>query len=337
MTQRLLWPLTDLGETLDLYQRGDGLDPPDPRPARRRAADHRRAPARLPTPVARRRSSFDDVPLRLRRRPRRAARPRPRRARRRDARGRRPTGAGKCTLRAAAAALLRRRPAGGHRSTASTSASSTCASLRGAIGYVSPGRVPLPRHRRARTSPTASRTPPSGDRGGGAAAEAHDFIAALPDGYDTVSASAAEAVRRPAAAAVDRPGDPARPGRPACSTRPPRPSTTRPRRPSSGRWPTVGADRTVVVVAHRLSTVRHADRIRVLEAGGVAEAGTHDELVGERRSLRRPVARPDRRRRPPGPHPAPVDHLGAMRPGAYTKGRSPQGQGPSATTGSSSP
>ncbi len=37
--------------------------------------------------------------------------------------------------------------------------------------------------------------------------------------------------------------------------------------------------RTALVVAHRLSTVRHADRIWVLDAGGVAEAGTHDELV----------------------------------------------------------
>lgn len=40
---------------------------------------------------------------------------------------------------------------------------------------------------------------------------------------------------------------------------------------------TVG--RTTVVVAHRLSTVRHADRIWVLDAGTVAESGTHDELV----------------------------------------------------------
>ena len=37
--------------------------------------------------------------------------------------------------------------------------------------------------------------------------------------------------------------------------------------------------RTALVIAHRLSTVRDADRIWVLEGGGVAEAGTHDELV----------------------------------------------------------
>jgi ATP-binding cassette subfamily B protein len=42
---------------------------------------------------------------------------------------------------------------------------------------------------------------------------------------------------------------------------------------------TVARDRTTLVIAHRLSTVRAADRIHVLENGTVTEAGTHDELV----------------------------------------------------------
>jgi ATP-binding cassette subfamily B protein len=37
--------------------------------------------------------------------------------------------------------------------------------------------------------------------------------------------------------------------------------------------------RTSLVIAHRLSTVRRADRIVVLEDGRVAESGTHDDLV----------------------------------------------------------
>ena len=38
-------------------------------------------------------------------------------------------------------------------------------------------------------------------------------------------------------------------------------------------------DRTVIVIAHRLSTIRRADKIVVLEHGGIFEIGTHEELV----------------------------------------------------------
>ena len=39
--------------------------------------------------------------------------------------------------------------------------------------------------------------------------------------------------------------------------------------------------RTGLVIAHRLATVRHADRIMVLQAGKLIESGTHEELVAE--------------------------------------------------------
>ena len=44
----------------------------------------------------------------------------------------------------------------------------------------------------------------------------------------------------------------------------------------------LAAQRTTLVIAHRLSTVRHADRIVVLTMQGIAEMGRHEDLMAKR-------------------------------------------------------
>jgi len=43
----------------------------------------------------------------------------------------------------------------------------------------------------------------------------------------------------------------------------------------------LGSERTCLVIAHRLGTIRHADKIIVLNDGLVAEEGTHEELLAK--------------------------------------------------------
>jgi ATP-binding cassette subfamily B protein len=45
---------------------------------------------------------------------------------------------------------------------------------------------------------------------------------------------------------------------------------------------TLTADRTSIIIAHRLQTIQDADRVLVLQHGRVAELGTHDELLARR-------------------------------------------------------
>ena len=40
-------------------------------------------------------------------------------------------------------------------------------------------------------------------------------------------------------------------------------------------------NRTTLVIAHRLSTLRNADRVAVFKSGKLVELGTHDELLAK--------------------------------------------------------
>ncbi len=51
------------------------------------------------------------------------------------------------------------------------------------------------------------------------------------------------------------------------------------------------ADRTVFIIAHRLSTVRNADKIVVVNYGEIVETGSHDELMAKENSIYRSLYR----------------------------------------------
>ena len=63
------------------------------------------------------------------------------------------------------------------------------------------------------------------------------------------------------------------------STRPPPTSTASRSRPLQKALDEALRDRTALVIAHRLSTVRHADLILVVDDGRIVERGTHAQLV----------------------------------------------------------
>jgi ATP-binding cassette subfamily B protein len=111
------------------------------------------------------------------------------------------------------------------------------------------------------------------------AASAYDFIAAMPDGFDTVIGErgvrlsggqkqriciARALLRRSPVLILDE----------ATSA-----VDTETERQIKAAMDGIIGKRTMIVIAHRLSTVRSADKIIVLQGGRIAECGTHDELI----------------------------------------------------------
>jgi len=297
MTQRLLWPLTRLGETFDLYQRAMAstrriLDLLAVQPA---IVD---GPGALPSPV-RGEVRFEGVRFAY------GPPPGDPTLDGADGAGDRPagppvldgldlvvragethavvgaTGAGKSTL---VKLLLRLYDVDAGRITLDgvDVRDVPLAELRRAIGYV--GQDVFLFQGTIRENLAYGRPDATDEELERAArlAEAHEFITALPDGYDTMVGergqklsggqrqrlSIARAILKDppvlvldeATSAVDNETEAA----------------------IQRSLELVGRDRTVVVIAHRLSTVRHADRIHVLAEGRIVESGTHDELVAAR-------------------------------------------------------
>jgi ATP-binding cassette subfamily B protein len=110
-------------------------------------------------------------------------------------------------------------------------------------------------------------------------AQAHEFIADLPEGYDTrvgergVKLSGGQR-QRLAIARVVLQDPPILVLDEATSD-----VDTETELRIQQRLDELAADRTTFAIAHRLSTVKDADRIVVLEAGEVVERGSHDALL----------------------------------------------------------
>ena len=110
-------------------------------------------------------------------------------------------------------------------------------------------------------------------------AGAHDFILELPNGYDTVvgerGSSLSGGQRQRIAIARALIGDP----RILIFDEATSALDYESERIVQNNMRRIATGRTVLVIAHRLSTVRHADRIITIERGRIVEDGSHDELI----------------------------------------------------------
>ncbi len=112
-------------------------------------------------------------------------------------------------------------------------------------------------------------------------AKCHDFITALPDGYDTVigeggaSLSGGEKQRISIARAIMKDAPIIILDEATANVDPENEAEL------TAAIEELTKEKTIIMIAHRLKTVRHADRIFVIDDGRIAQAGTHDELMKE--------------------------------------------------------
>ena len=180
--------------------------------------------------------------------------------------------------------------------------------------------VPVLRDGRRPTCATASPTPPtrsSGRRwrsrrpGTSSSGWTAGWTRRSPRAAPTSPAASASGWRSPARSCTGR--------RSTCSTTRSRRSTTPPTPRCGPRWRPRPRTRRCVIVAQRVATIRHADRIIVLDEGRVVATGTHAELMDTRRDL-------------PGDRAVPADRAGGSlmtaAPGTTSPGGAPSGGGP---------
>ncbi len=112
-------------------------------------------------------------------------------------------------------------------------------------------------------------------------ARCHDFIMALPDGYDTIigeggaSLSGGEKQRISIARAIMKDSPVIILDEATANVDPENEALL------TQAIEELTREKTIIMIAHRLKTVRHADQIFVIEKGRIVQHGTHDELIGQ--------------------------------------------------------
>lgn len=107
----------------------------------------------------------------------------------------------------------------------------------------------------------------------------HDFIMALPDGYDTVigeggaSLSGGEKQRISIARAIMKDSPVIILDEATANVDPEN------EKELTEAIEALTKDKTIIMIAHRLKTVRHADQILVVDSGSIVQRGTHEELL----------------------------------------------------------